>query len=78
MTTLEMCDAIDRIDSKLDMMLGIFANASVIDFNLISDGLYFTVNDIQHELANIRDGMRDVTSTTTTTRAPESDSEGVS
>ena len=55
MTTLEMCDTLNRIDSKLDVALTIFASAENIDVAAMSDGLCFVVADIQSELASIRE-----------------------
>lgn len=57
MTTLEMRDALNRIDSKLDMLCCIFAHAEGIDVAAMGDGLCFTIEDIQSELASIREEL---------------------
>lgn len=57
MTTLEMCDKITRIDAKLDMLGGICASASAVDFELVADGMAFTIEDAQSELASIRESL---------------------
>ena len=57
MSTLEMRDTLNRIDSKLDVVLNIFASAENIDVAAMSDGLCFVVADIQSELASIREEL---------------------
>ena len=54
MTHVEMCNTLDRIDSKLDMLCCIFAHADMNDMDSMGDGLCFTVQDMQSELASIR------------------------
>lgn len=54
MTHVEMCDKLSRVDAKLDMLAGICASASAVDFELVADGMAFTIEDAQSELANVR------------------------
>lgn len=54
MTHVELYDKLSRIDAKLDMLGGICASASAVDFELVADGMAFTIEDAQSELASIR------------------------
>lgn len=54
MTHVELCDKLSRVDAKLDMLGIIFAHADSNDVESMGDGLCFTVQDMQSELASIR------------------------